>query len=67
MYWEFLGVVKVELVEAMWYLTSGLKYISVRIPRIYCLICAEFGIRNLHIMLLSMCEFRENQPKGGSL
>jgi hypothetical protein len=25
----------------------------------------KFGIINLHIMLLSICEFRENRPRQG--
>ena len=31
----------------------------------YCLTRVKFGITNLHIMMLSICEFRENRCREG--
>jgi hypothetical protein len=34
---------------------------------IFCLIWMKFGKRDLNIILLSTCEFRENRIRGGSI
>jgi hypothetical protein len=57
--WVVLSFVK----SVQWkpYVASGRKLIFTRTFHIYCPIRLKFGIRDLHMMLLSICEFRENR------
>jgi hypothetical protein len=58
--------VKIDAVKAQTRLFGQrYKQNAVRISHIYWPLLLEFGTRHLHIMLLGICEFRENWYRGG--
>jgi hypothetical protein len=54
---------KIHPVKAV--LCLGSSWVCVRDSQINCPICVKFGITDLHIMLVSICELRENRRREG--
>jgi len=57
--WPTGGLIQIGPVQAT--LTSGHSWIFILPTHIYCPISVKFGISGLEIMLLSICEVREDR------
>ena len=57
---SFVKICKVKSAFSQWQ-----KCIFIYISHIYCLSWVKFCLGDVHIMVLNICEFHENQPRGG--